>query len=91
MNQEFTIFDMRQAEALAERVAERAFEKARDELFHAAPEVMTQKEVCQYLGVSSTTVIEKAKTAGLPVSYMLGEKSPRYIKAEIDKWLKGSI
>jgi excisionase family DNA binding protein len=87
---EFTIFDMRQAEALAERVAERAFEKARDELFQSAPEVMTQKEVCQYLGVSSTTVIEKQKNGGLPVSYMLGEKSPRYIKSEVDKWLRGN-
>jgi predicted DNA-binding transcriptional regulator AlpA len=32
------------------------------------------------------TVYNRIKT-GLPVSYALGEKSPRFIKSEIDSWL----
>jgi predicted DNA-binding transcriptional regulator AlpA len=57
----------------------------------AFPEVMTQGQLAKYLGVSQSTIIEKQRSAGLPVSYALGEKSPRYFKAEVDKWLKGQI
>lgn len=69
-------------EAIAEAVAEKRRE--------GFPDVMTQAQVCEYLKTSPATVVGLAKR-GLPVSYAIGEKSPRYIKTEIDKWLAGRL
>ena len=50
------------------------------------PEVMTLAQVAEYLNISESTVRKQIKTNGLPVNRRLGD--PRFIKSEIDAWLK---
>ena len=54
------------------------------------PDVMNLSQVCQYLDITPPTVRERIKT-GLPVSYKLGERNPRFVKVEIDRWLKDDL
>jgi excisionase family DNA binding protein len=55
----------------------------------AFPDVMTLCEVAEYLQVSKATIRNKIRDERLPVSSKLG--NPRFLKAEIDSWLKGGI
>jgi excisionase family DNA binding protein len=52
-------------------------------------EVMTKKELAEYLRVSVPTIDRKMKE-GLPHSYQIGESSPRFYRSKIDAWLNES-
>jgi predicted DNA-binding transcriptional regulator AlpA len=50
---------------------------------------MTQAQLSEYLGGFSIRAIQKLQREGkIPVSYALGERSPRYDKVQIDAWMQ---
>jgi excisionase family DNA binding protein len=52
------------------------------------PEIMTLSQVAEYLQFTTQTIQNKIRSGGLPVSYRMGD--PRFIKKEIDEWLKSN-
>jgi len=71
-----------------EHCAARAVSIAREEFDAPFPEVMTVEEIARYLRFDSVrTVYNKIEKNGLPVTKKLGV--PRFIKSEVDAWLKG--
>lgn len=65
---------------------ELAKEKGRQAEF---PPVMTIKQVAAYLQVTEQTVRNKIKQENLPVTGRCGD--PRFIRSDIDAWLRGQI
>lgn len=55
---------------------------------NSTPEIMNIKQIAVYLGVSEGTVRNRMKD-GLPFTNKLGD--PRFLKSEIDAWLKRKI
>jgi predicted DNA-binding transcriptional regulator AlpA len=52
------------------------------------PRWLTQEQTCQYLGGCSPRHIQALRREGkIPVSYALGERSPRYDRLELDRWM----
>ncbi len=51
-------------------------------------DIMTLPQLCKYLGVTAPTIHKRINESNLPVSYALGEKSPRFLKNQIDNWLR---
>lgn len=52
------------------------------------PRWLTQEQACQYLGGCSPRHIQALQREGkIPVSRALGERSPRYDRLELDRWM----
>lgn len=49
--------------------------------------VMTQTQVAAALGVSLDTL----ERAGIPASYALGQRTPRYIWGDVVAWLRKGV
>lgn len=49
--------------------------------------VMTREQVASALGVCEKTV----ERSSIPVTYSLGERSPRYIWTDVVEWLRKGI
>lgn len=92
MTTAITLLTEDQAREIAEQAAIKAvellsknFELKPEE--NASPEIMTLKETAEYLRCSTITVYRKVKNDGLPMYRKLGH--PRFIRFEVEKWLKG--
>lgn len=53
------------------------------------PEIMNITLVAKYCDVSEQTIRNRIKDSGFPVSERLGDK--RFIKRDVDAWLRGQI
>lgn len=54
-----------------------------------AGDLMTLKQLQSYLGYSAPTIYKLIKENGLPVCYPTSH--PRFLKVEVDNWLKEQI
>jgi excisionase family DNA binding protein len=94
MTTAITLLTEDQAREIAEQAAIRAvelliknFEPKPEE--NPSSEIMTLKETAEYLKCSTITVYRKVKKNGLPIYRKLGH--PRFIRFEVEKWLRGKL
>jgi excisionase family DNA binding protein len=73
---------------IARQAADFAIESARQGLIPLTPEVMTMPQLCAYLQFSRPTVLKAIETKGLPVKKCFGTNAPRFIKKDVDEWLR---
>ena len=78
-------------ETVVERAVLEAFEPIRDELKrqNSFPEIMTLTQVAEYTQYTRQTILRFIKEQGFPVSNRC--ERPRFVKSEVDRWLKGEI
>lgn len=86
MNVEIITITKPELQAIIERTAVAVAEELRETLASArTPELMTRAELAEYLRCDVSKINRYMKD-GLPVEYF--GSTPRYRKADIDRWLK---